>query len=168
MCADMDSTMEATRLARRAKGDLPGAEAHCFQFVVMAHWFAKQYSVSHRSQGSTCLDCVSGTLNKQTPNHEIRKKKFLEKYSETCRRWPNSHKRMCELGSLPDLLCIVSVETQPLAYYRATGTHCRAREFSGRHCWDPHCPWGQDPRPGQHSPCACVSPACRSVGSAYM
>lgn len=44
----------------------------CFQSVV--HLFAKKYSVSHKSQGSTCLDCASGTLNKQTPNHEIRKK----------------------------------------------------------------------------------------------
>lgn len=33
------------------QGDLPGTEAHCFQFVVMAHLFAKQYSVSHKSQG---------------------------------------------------------------------------------------------------------------------
>lgn len=60
--------------AGRAKGDLPGTEAHCFEFVVMAYLFAKQYSVSHKSQGSTCLDCVSEILNKQTPNHEIRKK----------------------------------------------------------------------------------------------
>lgn len=63
MCADMDSTMEAAWLAGRAK-DLPGTESHCFQFVVMAHLFAEKYSVSHKSQGSTCLDCVSGTLNK--------------------------------------------------------------------------------------------------------
>lgn len=48
MCADMISTMEATRLAGRAKGDLPEIEAHCFQFVVMAHLFAKN-SVSHKS-----------------------------------------------------------------------------------------------------------------------
>jgi len=74
MCADLDSTRQATRLAGRAKRDLPGTEAHCFQFVVMAGLFAKQYSVSHKSQGSTRLDRVSGTLNKQTPNHEIRKK----------------------------------------------------------------------------------------------
>lgn len=73
MCADMDSTTEATILAGRAKGDLR-TEAGCFQFVVMAHLFAKKYLVSHKSQGSTCLDSVSGTLNKQTPNHEIRTK----------------------------------------------------------------------------------------------
>lgn len=74
MCAGMDSAMEASRLAGGAKGDLPGTEAHCFQFVVMAHLFAKKFSVNHKSQSSACLDCVSGTLNKQTPNHEIRKK----------------------------------------------------------------------------------------------
>lgn len=47
MCAD--SARQATRLAGRAKGDLSGTDAHCFQFVVMAHLFAKQYSVSHKS-----------------------------------------------------------------------------------------------------------------------
>lgn len=85
ICADMDSTMEATRLAGRAKGDLPGTEAHCFQFVVMAYLFAKKYSVSHKSQGSTCLDCVSETLNKQTANHEIRTKNKIS-WRNTLRR----------------------------------------------------------------------------------
>lgn len=74
MWADIDSTRQDTRLALREKGDLPGTKAHYFQFVVMSYLFAKQYSVSHKSQGSTCLDCVSGTLHKQTPNHEIREK----------------------------------------------------------------------------------------------
>lgn len=135
MCADMDSTRQGTRLAGKAKGDLPGTEARCFQFVVMAHLFAKQYSVSHKSQGSTCLDCVSVTLNKQMPNHEIRKNTFSwgNTPRHDSRRWPNFHKLMGEPGSAPGSSLNPDVVSQPTAYCWATVTHCWARSFTAWH-----------------------------------